>query len=689
MTLQTPIRDRERGMRGPKGVGEKGEPGSPGEGYGERTSLATAGNTATNGDDAYLTEAGREGKFVFRTGDYSAQVTADPRQGIYVARAADPTGATGVWVREAETAPIPDWFGAITGRANGSASVNKSAVDAAIAVATGEIQLPGGNLVVGQEPVNPTGVRYSGPGNVLKVDPAGGYQQLNTYADTGYVVGREYLVRSHARFSQGPAGGTTRFTMNGYGNSIMEGYVASGSRNGYTQFQYLVPRLMRRMGIQNVVAVNKGVSSTSWQHLNMLPDLSASLDCSVILYVMNDRVQVPANPDAALLAMAQTMDAKLSAIRGASFGAYGQHDIILVIPAAAKDQTNQRNEEWFEKVRRLYVYMGRKYKCCVFDFYAYFRDMRAGGQFWMDSSLAAGAGSETINVHPLDAMATIMWGAMVRHCFPWEELAFYAANNFAVQGEQAQKVAAFTGSISGTTLTVTAVASGKLKVGAAIDTGAAAGTKITALGTGTGGTGTYTVSASQTVASTAMTTTDGPFSTKTPAQYAAADGYGAKWEFATVANGFPVAGLLKTHLQPDGFATQELFPLASSGRVFRRFGASFSAWATFWTGQAVALTFSNGWVAGSGSASAPYAIREEGGMVSLGGLMTGGTVAANTLLATLPASYRPLTYEYVLAATSTATPVQLRIDPDGSIYCLTTADATRVSLAGISFKAAG
>lgn len=59
-----------------------------------------------------------------------------------------------------------------------------------------------------------------------------------------------------------------------------------------------------------------------------------------------------------------------------------------------------------------------------------------------------------------------------------------------------------TGSIATTTLTVTAVTDGVLAVGQLI-TGAniAPGTYITALGTGTGGAGTYTVSVSQTAAS--------------------------------------------------------------------------------------------------------------------------------------------------------------------------------------------
>jgi len=64
----------------------------------------------------------------------------------------------------------------------------------------------------------------------------------------------------------------------------------------------------------------------------------------------------------------------------------------------------------------------------------------------------------------------------------------------------------FTGSISGTTLTVSAVSTGTLVVGMPIaGSGVTAPTYINALGTGAGGTGTYTVSVSQTVASEAMT----------------------------------------------------------------------------------------------------------------------------------------------------------------------------------------
>ena len=71
--------------------------------------------------------------------------------------------------------------------------------------------------------------------------------------------------------------------------------------------------------------------------------------------------------------------------------------------------------------------------------------------------------------------------------------------------------ATFTGSISATTLTVTSVLSGTIAVGQAIfGNNVSLNTVITALGTGTGGVGTYTVSKSQTVASTSINSTAAP-----------------------------------------------------------------------------------------------------------------------------------------------------------------------------------
>lgn len=49
---------------------------------------------------AYLTEEGREGQFIWRAGDFSAEVAADTDEGIYIAPDSAPTGASGAWVRQ-------------------------------------------------------------------------------------------------------------------------------------------------------------------------------------------------------------------------------------------------------------------------------------------------------------------------------------------------------------------------------------------------------------------------------------------------------------------------------------------------------------------------------------------------------------------------------------------------------------
>lgn len=66
------------------------------------------------------------------------------------------------------------------------------------------------------------------------------------------------------------------------------------------------------------------------------------------------------------------------------------------------------------------------------------------------------------------------------------------------------------GSISGTTLTISAITNGSYNVGQQVNgAGVANGTYITAIGTGTGGTGTYTVNVSQTVGSTVIVADNG------------------------------------------------------------------------------------------------------------------------------------------------------------------------------------
>lgn len=98
--------------------------------------------------------------------------------------------------------------------------------------------------------------------------------------------------------------------------------------------------------------------------------------------------------------------------------------------------------------------------------------------------------------------ATIGFGGYNGERFTSEGAGGASPNNllsFATETWASESVS-FTGYISTTTLTVTAVTSGTITPGILLSaTGILEGTQITAYGTGTGGTGTYTVSRSQTL----------------------------------------------------------------------------------------------------------------------------------------------------------------------------------------------
>ena len=78
---------------------------------------------AATGNMRILTETGREGVFVYRSGNYSARVSADPQQGLYVAGASDPSAAQGAWVRQFEGPVSPAWFGLAAGAGKGAANL--------------------------------------------------------------------------------------------------------------------------------------------------------------------------------------------------------------------------------------------------------------------------------------------------------------------------------------------------------------------------------------------------------------------------------------------------------------------------------------------------------------------------------------------------------------------------------------
>lgn len=123
----------------------------------------------TDGQAVVLTEPGREGIFVFHAANVSTLVTGDPRQGVYVAPSATPSGASGAWVRKFSGRLNVRWFGVV---ADGVTD-DSPAFTAAIATS----KVLAGNL---------TGTYYiGGPGLFI---PAGKYYLATTTLDITHTL---------------------------------------------------------------------------------------------------------------------------------------------------------------------------------------------------------------------------------------------------------------------------------------------------------------------------------------------------------------------------------------------------------------------------------------------------------------------------------------------------------------------
>lgn len=143
-----------------------------------RTELAALDYTKIRGAIVW-NEGGRNGVFVFNQSNLATKVTSDPAQGIYVAPAAAPTGATGAWQRVYEGAAILNWFGAVgDGTTDDAAAMNN-----AWSAATWITGLPGYtykfNSLVGSTTLLPSRRLTGGSDMVLKWGASGAQLAFN------------------------------------------------------------------------------------------------------------------------------------------------------------------------------------------------------------------------------------------------------------------------------------------------------------------------------------------------------------------------------------------------------------------------------------------------------------------------------------------------------------------------------
>lgn len=105
---------------------------------------------------AYLKEPGREGQFIWKTGDFSARIAADPQGAVYL-KADAVAGTAGAWVRAVFTPLDPRWFGAV-----GDGVINDAAAIQAMLNFAGQnnlaVELPAGKFACGTTGLTASGV---------------------------------------------------------------------------------------------------------------------------------------------------------------------------------------------------------------------------------------------------------------------------------------------------------------------------------------------------------------------------------------------------------------------------------------------------------------------------------------------------------------------------------------------------
>lgn len=145
--------------------------------------------------------------------------------------------------------------------------------------------------------------------------------------------------------------------------------------------------------------------------------------------------------------------------------------------------------------------------------------------------------------------------------------------------------ASFTGVIAGNTLTVSGASGLPLAVGqTVVGAGVTANTQITALGSGTGGNGTYTVNNSQTVSSEAMTTQPTPVAVtfdSVSGAFVVTSGVAGAASSVAFATGTTAAPLLLTSL--TGAVISQGAAAAVPGTFMDGIVAQIQNWATFMT----------------------------------------------------------------------------------------------------------
>lgn len=319
-----------------------------------------------------------------------------------------------------EGASIKDFGGVGDGVA-----LDQDAVDSAIASGFESLLVNDDAKFLVTSLVNTMGVDLGGYGHIVKAI-TGGLQKLNSYADRNkYVFGTEYLAAFHNLLIAQTSNPTRKPIMVFSGDSTTAG---DGVSPDY-QIHALMKSAGGVVGLQTpygLSSINRGLSGAmtgDWATTYVNDDLAQNPDLLVLRWGINDPGYLkdgstpPPDAGQAYPNRRDALDYITSLRLGlstirASRG-LSSLSIVLMTPNSTSDTPNGRDELWYEQIAPGIKQAARDFQCVFIDTYAYLRDSRPAAGVWMDNPFSDGRA-----IHPANVMNVWISGLMASAVFP-------------------------------------------------------------------------------------------------------------------------------------------------------------------------------------------------------------------------------------------------------------------------------
>ena len=202
-------------------------------------------------------------------------------------------------------------------------------------------------------------------------------------------------------------GGVGKMTVSSGSNVASTTISTAGSGGGYAGAQgtpdALLPKLLRLRGVRNKIIVrNYAQGGTTIADANLVTPLGVNHDVTIVNYTTNH-----VTPDT-VAAHLSTVEAKVAAARGDTYGAWDLNAIVLVLDYPPHDTSGGRTNLLNQRLRAGYEWIAANYDCFLVDI----------NWLFPDTTKFAGKLGDTPFVHGNGLLQQQVWAAIANAMVP-------------------------------------------------------------------------------------------------------------------------------------------------------------------------------------------------------------------------------------------------------------------------------